>query len=296
MAEFHGLPTGRLESQYLSLEYLTEAGPRIVRLHLAGSSENLLADVPDVTLATPLGDYALLGGHRLWHAPEANPRSYIPDDRGVVAEEMPAGATLRGPTEVMTGIQKTIEIRLPPDRPEVRLLHRLTNAGLWPVELAPWGITMLPLGGVAIMPQTVGPLDPSGLLPNRQLVLWPYTSWADPRLHLADDVLLIRAEPALPPCKVGYLNRSGWIGYRRAGVLFVKRFAPRVDLPHPDFGCNAEFYCGDRFIEMESIGPLSRLEPGQSVEHEETWEFHVGLDQPQTLDGIRALASRVTGG
>jgi len=80
------------------------------------------------------------------------------------------------------------------------------------------------------------------------------------------------------------------VAYLRQGVLFVKRFAPRPVEQHPDFGCNAEFYCGDRFIEMESLGPLARVGIGESVEHVETWELHAGVDAPQTLEGVRRLA------
>jgi hypothetical protein len=294
MSDFHGLPTRSLASQHLRLEYLAEAGPRIVRLFLAGSGENLLAELPDLTAATPYGDFHFRGGHRLWHSPEAAPRSYLPDDAGLQVEELPDGALLTAPVEQASGIRKSVELHLHDDRPAVTLRHRLQNEGVWPVELAPWAITQLPLGGVGILPQQVGPLDGVGLLPNRQLVLWPYSRWSDPRLELAEDYLLLRGDPLLPPCKVGYLNRLGWVAYLRNGVLFRKRFVPQPALPHADFGCNAEFYVCDTFIEMETIAPLARLEPGQVAEHTETWELTPGVGVPPTLDGVRGLAGSLT--
>ena len=287
--DFYGLPTRSVENSHLRLEYLATAGPRIVRLVLTGSAENVLAELPDATIPTSVGDYSLRGGHRLWHAPEATPRSYLPDDEGIEIEERSDRVRLVQPTEALSGIRKTMEIRLHSERAAVTIEHRLRNDGLWSIELAPWAITQLPLGGLAILPQHTLPLDESGLLPNRQIVLWPYARWQDPRLRLDDDYVLMRAEPLLPPCKIGYLNRNGWIAYWRSSVLFVKRFDPRFDEPHPDFGCNAEFYCNDTFIEMETIAPLVKLEPGQSVEHVETWEFHTELDAPQTIDGVRAV-------
>ena len=292
MSDFHGLPTGELANRHLTLEYLRGAGPRIVRLALAGTNENLLVELPDVTIPTSRGEYYLRGGHRLWHSPEATPRSYLADDTGVGVEASGDVVRLVGPTEELTGIRKTVTIQLDADRPSVTVDHRLTNEGLWPVELAAWGITQLPLGGVAVLPQQVAALDGVGLGPNRQLVLWPYTRWADPRLQLADDYILLRADPLQPPCKVGYLNRQGWVAYLRGGVLFVKRFEPRADQPHTDFGCNAEFYCNDEFIEMESLGPLTRLEPGQSVDHRETWELLAVGKVNGTLEGVRDLVAR----
>jgi hypothetical protein len=287
--EFYGLPTGALESRYLRLEYLASAGPRIVRLALAGSERNLLVELPDLRLPTPLGGFALRGGHRLWHAPEGMPRSYAPDDGGLDVTELALGVRLEQPTESITGVQKSIEVRLDPNRPAVVLRHQLRNNGIWPIELAPWAITMLPLGGLAIFPQQTAPLDAPALLPNRHLVLWPYTSWRDPRLQLHDDYALIQADSAAPACKIGYLNRQGWVAYLRESVLFIKRFTPRTGAPHADFGCNVESYCGDQFIEVETLGPLARLEPGETVEHEETWEIHAGVDVPPTIDGARSL-------
>ena len=105
------------------------------------------------------------------------------------------------------------------------------------------------LGGLAVFPQTQGKLDDAGLLPNRNLVLWPYTQLSDPRLSLNDDYHFITADALTPPVKIGYLNRHGWLGYLVGGVFFVKHIEAQPSLPHPDFGCNTESYCNDRFIE-----------------------------------------------
>ena len=289
MGDFHGLATRIIGNQYLRLEFLAEAGPRIVRLFVAESDENQLAEMPDVKWETPYGEYFVRGGHRLWHAPEAYPRSYIPDNSGLVVQETAAGVRLCQPAEADTGIRKSIEVRLHADKPALTLVHELRNDGLWPVELAPWAITQLRLGGVAVLPQQIESLDKDGLLPNRHLVLWPYTHWHDPRLQVGDEYLLIQAQPQPDPCKVGCFNRRGWAGYLRQGVFFCKRFEPLADQPHPDLGCNVEVYCNHRFVELETLAPLCRLEPGQSTTHVETWEFYTGLDVPQTLEGVQAL-------
>jgi len=287
--DFYGLPTRILHSPHLRLEFLAEAGPRIVRLYLQGSDENQLAEVPDLGWETPYGDFFLRGGHRLWHAPESFPRTNVPDNEGLMVQETDQGMRLCQPTELDTGIRKSIEIHLHPDRPAVTLYHRLHNDGLWPLELAPWAITQTPLGGVAVLPQQVGPLDEPGLQPNRHLVLWPYTRWHDQRLQPHDDYVLFQGQADPNPCKVGYFNRHGWIGYLHGDVFFCKRFEPQPSHPHPDFGCNVEVYGKDRFIELETLAPLQRLAPGQSTTHVERWEFYTGLDTAPTIAGIRAL-------
>jgi hypothetical protein len=289
VGDFHGLLTRGLQNEHLRIEFLAEAGPRIVRLSPAGSDENLLAEVPDMTWDTPSGTFFIRGGHRLWHAPESFPRTYGPDNEGLVVEGNDGGVLLSRPTEATTGIQKSVQIQLYPDRAALALHHRLENRGAWPVELAAWAITQVPLGGIAVLPQYGASLDKDGLGPNRNLVLWPYTRVSDARLQLGDDLVLMRGEAELPPCKVGYLNRRGWIGYLRSGTFFCKRFEPRPDAPHVDFGCNVEVYCGDRFLELETLGPSTRLEPGQAVTHDEVWEVFAGIDAPPTDDGARSV-------
>jgi hypothetical protein len=293
MGDFYGLPTRVIGNKHLRLEYLATAGPRIVRLFLAGSDENLLAEVPDLKEDTPYGDYFFRGGHRLWYAPEAFPQSYIPDNGGMTVEELPDGVRLCQPTEAATGIRKSIEIRLHDDGPHVTLVHRLQNDGPEPVELAPWAITQLSLGGLVVVPLRVAPApgNNNGLLPDRHLVLWPYTCWQDARLHVQDEYVLVEAQARPTACKVGTWNRRGWLGYLRQGVFFLKRSQPQPGQTYPDKDCNAEVYCKDRFVELETLGPLCRLEPGQAATHVETWELYPGVDVPQTADGIRTLVS-----
>lgn len=287
--DFHGFEVASLENEHLRLDYLTQGGPRLVRLFCAGSDENLLADVFDFTVPTPWGDYAFLGGHRLWYAPEEMPRTYLPDLDALTVEAFPGGVRLVHPAPPETGIAKTIEARLSPDRPALTLLHTLRNDGPAEVELAPWALTQLPLGGTAVLPLTAEPLDAAALLPNRSLVLWPYTSLADSRLRLTDAAIFIRAEGRMPPVKIGCACLPGWMAYWRAGVLFVKRFQHRAGAVYPDLGSSAESYCGDRFIELESLAPLIRLQPGQEVSHEETWELYPRRNLSLVSDTIRAV-------
>jgi hypothetical protein len=285
--EFHGLPTRTLANAHLSLDYLAEAGPRLVRLFVAGSDTNLLAEAPDLSWDTPHGVYRLHGGHRLWHAPETFPRTYLPDESGLEIDQLEDGLRLRQPVEAATGVQKAIELRLHPDRPVLTVLHSLHNTGLWTIELAPWAITQVPLGGVAVLPQQA-PV-PSPYLPNRQLTLWSYTHLRDPRLHLDDDVILVDGEAGEHPFKIGYFNHAGWMGYLLGDVFFVKHFQPQPNQPHPDQHSNCEVYVWNRFLELETLGPLVRLEPGAATTHVETWELHHVPDAAPTIDGIRSV-------
>ncbi|MFO7664381.1 MAG: hypothetical protein R6X18_17560 [Chloroflexota bacterium] len=271
MTEYYTLPTARLENDYLLLDYLTTAGPRIVRLIPKKLGENLLAETPHYELPSPYGPYHLWGGHRLWHAPEISARTYIPDDNGLQVSEVEDGVTLTY-DEPHTHIRKELQLKLHSNAAKVELYHRLTNNGLWAVELAPWAITQLRLGGTAVFPTPRDSIDPEGLLPNRQVVLWAYSSWNDPRLRLTNDAIEIATQSIAQPFKLGTMNRAGWIEYRYQNVIFRKRWTPQPDQTHVDFGCNAEIYTNDQHIELETLGPLVTLKPGETVEHVERWE------------------------
>ena len=277
---------GFLTNDFLEIEYLTDA-LRINGLNLKGK-KNILADLTgEKPISTPYGDFRFLGGHRLWHSPEAMPRTYIPDTY-VTVTELSDGVLLDTKAEPGTGIRKRIEIRLAPDKPSLTLTHTLINEGMWAVELAPWAITQFRLGGTVILPMPVGNVDEAGLLPNRQLSLWPYASINDPRLKLGDEYILFKAD-ALPPFKLGYFNPYGWMAYWVDGILFRKMFDTDTRASYPDNNCNTEMYCNDKFVELESLGPLGRLGHGGGVVHTETWELFDELDSlPESVQSLLA--------
>jgi hypothetical protein len=42
-------------------------------------------------------------------------------------------------------------------------------------------------------------------------------------------------------------------------------------------GCTFETFTNADFLELETLGPLTTLAPGQSVSHTERWTAHRGL-------------------
>ena len=104
---------------------------------------------------------------------------------------------------------------------------------------------------------------------------------------LGDDFILVHAVPNLPPLKFGYFNPHGWMGYWIDDLLVIKHIDARADARYPDHGCNVESYCNDAFIELESLGELVMVAPGQIARHNELWELHDSLDVPFIPDDIK---------
>ena len=164
------LPFASIENEFLRLDYLTTTGPRIVGLYANGVEGNLLAETPDAHWPTPHGEFYLRGGHRLWIAPE-NLFYVCPEDNLSVVEEKDK-VILRSPVDA-AGLEKEISFRL--DENCVHLTHRITWHGEEPIEFAPWGITQLRTGGMAVLPLA----SSEGLMPDRNLVFWPYSQIRD---------------------------------------------------------------------------------------------------------------------
>jgi hypothetical protein len=286
---FAGYDCIGLENEALTLWLTRMVGPRVIGLALPGG-ENLFAELPGETLECPgTGRFSFRGGHRLWYAPEEPRRTYLPDDRPVSIAEIENGLRVTQPVEAPSGIQKSLTVTLPDrgaDRaPCVVVDHTLHNRGRSPVELAPWAITQLKPGGVAILPQARTPVDQYGLLPNRHIVLWPYTRLNSPHITWGDHHVLVKATMQDGALKLGFPNPEGWLAYAVAGSLFVKYAVYQPDADYFDRGSSSECYCNPRFLELETLGPRTKLAPGSSVSHRETWTVHASA----SIDDVREL-------
>ena len=272
------LPRASLENEFLRLDYLTTTGPRVIGLHAKGLEGNLLAETPDVHWHTPHGEYYLRGGHRLWIAPED--AAYICPEGNVKVSAEQGKVTLQSDVDP-AGVEKEISFRLEQNR--VLLTHRVTWHGREPIELAPWSITQVRLGGMAILPLSTS----GGLLPNRNLVLWQYSRVEDERFALCDDFILLHGRGSEQAFKVGNYNSHGWIACLWDNALFVKRFSAENARQYPDLNSNVEAYVKDTCLELETLGPLTRLQPKESVTLEETWEVSVGKHSATQEDARR---------
>lgn len=287
----------RLFNGSVEVVVTVDVGPRIIRYAFPGG-ENILGELPEAEIQTPLGPWKPWGGHRLWTAPEANPRSYVPDNEPVeYRAETGHSLHLRQKVERETGIQKELVVNLADEGSRVTLQHIITNRNLWAIEVAPWAITTMHGGGSAILPQEPYRSWDECLLPARAMALWYYTDLSDARWTIGPKYIRLRTDEELSaPQKIGIMNKQGWAAYHRGTTLFVKRFAYEEGAAYPDFGSNNEVYTAASNIEVESLAPLRRLEPGESAFHEETWELFTGVEIGSTEEEIeRAISTLVSG-
>lgn len=269
----------------------TDVGPRIIRFGFVGDV-NEFCEKADQVGKTGGDEWYIYGGHRLWHSPEAKPRSYMPDNNPVAWSLIDDGIKLSQDTEPETHIKKEMEVMLCPDKACVKVVHRLINKGLWPVKLAPWALTVVATGGKEIVPQ---PQKDTGLLANRVLALWPYSKMNDHRVYWGDKYITLLQDPNCePPFKFGIPNEDGWAAYVNHNHMFVKRYQHKADAVYPDFGVSFETYTTDFMTEIESLGPLVELQPEASVEHVEEWMLFDNISMPSNDESeIEALIRSV---
>jgi hypothetical protein len=286
---FLDLDCRSLSNGIVNLLVTHSVGPRILSFKFS-DGENIFAELPHLVIDCPGTDgFHFYGGHRLWHAPEEPRRTYLPDDDLVEIVAVENGLRATQAIESQTSLQKTIEIRLSGNSTQATVIHHIANHGLWPVTCAVWAITQLKTGGVAILPQA---RHDTGVLPNRSLTLWPYTDMSNPRVLWGQETILVQAEME-QPFKVGFPNPRGWLAYWWKGLLFVKRASFQAQSEYFDFGSSSECYCNDQFVELETLSPITTIQPEEVASHQETWELYRDVARPENENDARALVERL---
>ncbi len=261
----------RLSNDRVDLVVTTDVGPRLIRFGFVGQ-ENEFHEYENMLGLVGGEQWRIYGGHRLWLAPEDRTRTYCPDNEPIELERRAGSVRLMQPTEAISGVQKEIDIRLSPAGAHVQVTHRLRNNNPSTVELAPWALSVMAPGGTAIIPLPPRRTHPEALLPVNTITLWAYTDMSDPRWTWGPRYVMLRQEPqATTPQKAGLMVIDGWAAYARNGHLFVKIVDYAQGAKYPDFGCSVEAWTDADMLELETLGPLARLQPGAAVEHVEHW-------------------------
>lgn len=261
-----------LSNSSLELVVTLDVGPRIISLRNP-DGENVFKTYDSQLGGSGESEWMIRGGHRFWIAPEDPVRTYHIDNEPVEHLENPTTGEMVFQSEQEAGasIHKSLAVRLDPDAPCATIRHTARNTGTEPVELAAWALSVMRPGGLEIIPLPPMGEHPRDLLPNRHLVLWPYTDLSDPRWHLGRGFITLRQAENLPPTKLGLAHREKWIAYITGDSLFIKVLEFEEGAAYPDGGCNFETFTNGEMLEIESLGPLVVLDPGAETTLIERW-------------------------
>jgi hypothetical protein len=241
----------RLANAEIEVIATSEVGPRIIRLGFIGEP-NVFGENKEDAGKTGGDVWRIYGGHRLWHAPENRVRTYWPDNVPVRAE--------------VSGDSITLSQE---------------------IETAPWALSVMTTNGFAIVPQP--PPDVPQMTAISPLAQWTYTDMSDARWRWGKRYVTLRQDPSgAGPQKIGLGCRDGWVAYAVAGYLFVSLFEFQDGATYPDYGSSVQIYSCPEFLEVETLGPMTRIEPGQAVEHKEEWLLYRGVPVTNDDDSIAA--------
>ncbi|WP_169975377.1 hypothetical protein [Tautonia rosea] len=284
IVEFRGWENNvKLSNGDAELIVTLDVGPRVISYRLT-DGENVFKLYEDQLGGSGESGWQIRGGHRLWVSPEDPARTYVPDNSPVTYEQIgPGQIRVIVPPDPTFQLQKEMEITLAPSGTETTVIHRIRNAGRQPTELAIWALSVMAPGGIEVIPLPPKAPHPGGaenataemFAPQLSLTLWSYFDFQDPRWTFGTKALTLRQDPQTDrgPTKLGISTPLGVVGYLNQGTLFLKRFPYLPGRVYPDRGVNYETFTNVDMLELETLGPLVRLGPGEVVEHVERWEL-----------------------
>jgi hypothetical protein len=245
-------------------------------------------------------------GHRFWAAPEEEgPKTYDWDNESLTDYRF---TKERGELELIqcvnaAGFVKTMTVKQGRDG-DLWIAHILKNMGQIAAVVASWGLSGMALNGTAIIPRPkfqhhpafVRPRAPveevGGFLAAQNMSIWPYTNFQDPRLTLGRKFIFLRQDPGVQKHNVNKIGLSDvhWVAYlvkTQAGArLFIKRMFFEAGQQHtyPDRGVMFETFVCKFFLELEDLGPMENLLPGQSATPlVDRWSVHKVQRMPGKL-------------
>lgn len=139
----------RISNGEVELMVTGDVGPRMIRYGSVGG-QNLFKEFPDQLGKSGEATFQFRGGDRVWKAPEDPVASWAPDNVPVNVQITPTGVIAQEPIEPSTKLQKEIEVSLAPTGTQVTVSHRITSRSLFTLEFAPWALTQMAQGGLAV--------------------------------------------------------------------------------------------------------------------------------------------------
>lgn len=294
--------TIRVSNGVVEIYATLELGPRIIRYGFVGGPNEFFEDLNDEIgneaeeikeFFGNKGTWHIYGGHRLWTSPEILPRVYYPDNRKVDFEIIENGVRLIQEPQVENSVQLIMEVTMAEDG-EVTAKHYVKNIGAWDIELAPWALTVLAVGGTEVVGRVA---RDNGFLHTQNLSLWTYTDMADERVKWGTKYIMLKTNDYMKnKFKVGLSNEDGYACYFNHGNMFIKKFeAFDPESVYPDNNVNYETFTAGVFTEIETLGKLAKIKPDETVCHIENWKLISQVPEPKTEEEIDEIIKKYVG-
>jgi Domain of unknown function (DUF4380) len=297
---FLGWPALRLDNGTISAVVVPDIGGRVLQFWLGEHAclfvnQNLAGRL--FTPAENWGDGTMsswknYGGNKTWPAPQgwdgpnqwAGPPDPVLDSgRFEVLVAEPLRVVVQSPPDARTGLQITRAMELELHSARGTLRRTMRNVSDRPVRWSLWDVTQLDCanldGSARAGCRITIPLNPASRLPGGYAVLY---GQADNPQWRRDRAGLLDVEYSGALGKVGLDSQAGWVAFSdTAGDwVFAHQFSVTPEAEYPDGGATVEVWTQGPgvaagvdfsqphlrglFMEMEVLGPLVELAPGES--------------------------------
>jgi len=303
--DFVGWKSVHLDNGLVSAAVVPDVGGRVLQFwlgehaflfvnpHLAGQLYTPEENWGDGTMAS----WKNYGGNKTWPAPQgwsgpdewAGPPDPVLDSgrfRTLNVEDL--RAVVQSPPDPRTGLQITRELILAPHAAHALLRRTMRNVSDRQVRWSLWDVTQLECGDGrgAVRPgcRMSIPVHPSSRFAQGFSVLY---GPADNMQWRTDDPSVFGIEYAGMLGKVGLDSQAGWVAFNDDSWTFLHQFEVDPAASYPDGGATVEVWTQGpgtaagidfdqaqlhgQFMEMEVLGPLVGLAPGEQASADLVW-------------------------
>ncbi|NKB71184.1 MAG: hypothetical protein GKR89_29280 [Candidatus Latescibacteria bacterium] len=258
--------------------------PRIVAFRLKGGQSPLHIS----------HDYEYFGIRSWFFEPDRIPESGLPALQPAQMEQTgPLSLHLSGAAEEKSGLRLKMDIALDSKEPVLTVRHGFENMRPEKRRLAAWALNVIdPDNGVGLAPwRSEG---------RRAFLFWPSTSPDEKGLHLGPKTLALdyRILPQDGWLKVGTNTDAGWVAYVWDGQALKSTVEFVANADYPEDGGTVTFFnstserfeSGSRFGEIENVGPLCEVLPGNTLWMEQKLELIGGLEGTDPEQWLETLS------
>ena len=269
---------------------------RVMQFRFAGQQdgpfwENSLLDgkAPD----SQSSEWGNFGGDKSWPAPQADwekmtGRGWPPpaafDSMPVTGEIKGELLILRTPIDKHYGIQEERRLRLHPSEAEMEIETIYHKKEGPPVRVSVWTITQLKDPELIVMPLPQKTIFPLGY--NKQSAELPLD------LKVTNNIVTCRRSPRVST-KIG--SDASQLISVHPDVIFETFAAREPNSDFPDQNSSAEIYTNAdplQYIELELLGPLHTLKPGDTITRKQTYRLHKRDARPLNDQLAELISSR----
>lgn len=235
---------------------------------------------------------------------DIGPERAIPDHPYLFFGKWEARITGSGEAEMIsvkdiaTGVQLIRKFRLAEKGSQLEFTQIIRNVSSEAKTYCHWGRTFVKGGGISLAPVDKTTKFPEGylnILPRESAPIQP--SEANRNLRVRDGIFEIIGPPAYP--KFFTDSYAGWLAYiTKDNQLFVKKYPVCPDKTYGDKGNSTAsiYYLREQFCEIEPIGPMELIQPGEEASFTEVWyllEYPYPVDKNTDLQAIKKIIKKL---